>query len=64
MLKEKLTHREKQIIQKVAEGLTSQQIAEHFNLSIHTVRTHRKNVMKRLNLKRSAQLVYMLYAKP
>lgn len=47
---ESLTTREREILQLVAEGLTNQDIAEHLSLSVHTVRTHRGNLMEKLGL--------------
>lgn len=47
---ESLTTREREIIQLVAEGLTNQEIADHLSLSVHTVRTHRGNLMEKLGL--------------
>jgi DNA-binding NarL/FixJ family response regulator len=47
---ENLTTREREILQLIAEGMTNPDIAEHLNLSVHTVRTHRGNLMDKLNL--------------
>ncbi len=47
-LSEKLfTNREKQILKEVLSGQTSKEISEKLNLSIHTVNTHRKNILKK-----------------
>lgn len=45
-----LTTREREILQLIAEGMTNQEIAEHLSLSVHTVRTHRGNLMEKLDL--------------
>lgn len=55
-----LTPREIEIVQLIAKGLIAKEIAGMLNLSTHTVYTHRKNIMKKLNLNTSSQLV--LYA--
>ena len=53
-----LTEREMDIIILLSRGLTNKEMAAKLNLSIYTVETHRKNVMKKLQLKTSAQLMY------
>lgn len=52
-----LSKREKQIANLIAEGLTSVEIAEKLFLSDLTVNTHRRNLIQKLGLKNSAQLV-------
>jgi len=52
-----LTPREKQILQLVAEGVTSRDIADRLEISKRTVEHHRANMMKKLNIKRVADLV-------
>ncbi len=52
-----LTKREMQILQMIAEGYTNNQIAEKLFLSIRTVDTHRKNIMKKLNIHNVSGLV-------
>lgn len=52
-----LSKREKQIANLIAEGLTSAEIAEKLFLSDLTVNTHRRNLIQKLGLKNSAQLV-------
>lgn len=47
-----LTKREKQILKLVTQGLTTKQVAEKLFLSAQTVKTHRKNISKKLDLKR------------
>ena len=46
-----------QIIQFIAEGYTNSQIAAIIYLSNHTVNTHRKNIMKKLNVNNTAGIV-------
>ncbi len=52
-----LTPREKQILQMVAAGVTSRDIADKLDISKRTVEHHRANMMKKLNIKRVADLV-------
>ncbi len=50
-LKNKLTTREKEILLLVLEEHTSQNIATTLNLSIRTIDTHRKNILRKTNTK-------------
>jgi two-component system response regulator NreC len=55
-----LTAREREILQLVAEGKSSKEVATLLNLSTYTVETHRSNIMQKLNLKGIPELI--LYA--
>jgi DNA-binding NarL/FixJ family response regulator len=57
---ELLSPREREIVQLVAEGKSSKEIANLLNLSVHTVETHRARVMQKLNLRGIPELT--LYA--
>lgn len=57
---EKLTPREKQILQLIAEGKSNKEIAALLDLSPNTVAVHRANLMEALGIHRTAELV--LYA--
>lgn len=52
-----LSEREREILKLVAEGRTSQQIADELFLSVHTVQTHRAHIMEKLNLHNRAELI-------
>jgi DNA-binding NarL/FixJ family response regulator len=52
-----LTKREIEIIKLIADGLTSQQMADRLFISPRTVETHRANVMKKLAVKNAIELV-------
>ena len=54
---DKLTPREKQILQLIAEGNSNKEIAGILNLSVNTVAVHRANLMDALNVHRTAELV-------
>lgn len=56
----KLSQREKQIARLIAEGLTSIEISERLNLSAFTVSTHRRNMLQKLGIHNSAQLVNLV----
>ena len=55
-----LSPREREILQLVAEGKSSKDIANLLELSVYTVETHRARVMQKLNLKGIPELI--LYA--
>jgi DNA-binding NarL/FixJ family response regulator len=54
---EELTPRQREILQLVAEGLTTKEIASRLDLSIKTVETHRAQLMERLDIHDVAGLV-------
>ncbi|WP_300673895.1 response regulator transcription factor [Desulfoluna sp.] len=51
-----LSLREREVLQLVAEGMTSDQIAGQLNVTTKTVSAHRQQVMKKLNLGSIAEL--------
>ncbi|MGC4008181.1 MAG: response regulator transcription factor [Pseudomonas sp.] len=51
-----LTRRERQILSLAAQGRSSREIAEHFSISPLTVRKHRENLMRKLDLHSTAEL--------
>lgn len=55
-----LSARESEIVRLVAEGYSSKDIAKMLFLSPHTVHTHRKNILRKLNIGSTSELV--LYA--
>ncbi len=57
MLKNKLTKREKEILQKIAQGMSYKEIANILYISAQTVSVHRKNIMKKLNAKSTATMI-------
>jgi DNA-binding NarL/FixJ family response regulator len=52
-----LSKREIEVIKLIAEELTTQEIAEKLFISQHTVETHRKNLLSKLNVRNTAGLV-------
>jgi len=55
-----LSQREIEIIRLIANGYTTAQIAETLYRSFHTIATHRKNIMKKLGVRSTSEL--LLYA--
>ena len=52
-----LTVREIEVVQLAAQGLIAKEIASKLNLSTHTVYTHRKNIMRKLKINTSSELI-------
>jgi len=52
-----LTKREKEILKLIADGLSSQEIADKLFISLRTVETHRLNLNQKLDVKNTAGLV-------
>jgi len=57
---ELLTTREREVLQLLAEGKTNKETASALGLSLHTVETHRSNILEKLNLHGTPELI--LYA--
>jgi two-component system response regulator NreC len=55
-----LTPREREVLQLVAEGRSNKDVANVLNLSLHTVETHRGNILEKLGLHGIPELI--LYA--
>jgi two-component system response regulator NreC len=55
-----LTDREKEVLQLLAEGRSNKEVATLLDLGLSTVETHRSNLMQKLNLHNTAEIV--LYA--
>lgn len=55
-----LTDREKEVLQLLAEGRSNKEAATLLSLSLYTVETHRANLMQKLGLHNTAEIV--LYA--
>ena len=53
----RLTKREKQILQAIAKGNTSAEIAEQLFISVITVETHRRNLLQKFKAKNMIELV-------
>ena len=55
-----LTDREREVLQLLAEGRSNKEVATLLNVGVSTVETHRANLMQKLNLHNTAEIV--LYA--
>jgi DNA-binding NarL/FixJ family response regulator len=56
-----LSDREEQVARLIGEGVSSKQIAEMLFISEKTVSKHRSNILRKLNLKNTAQLARYVY---
>ena len=54
---DRLTPRQREVLQRIAEGLSTKEIAFKLSLSVKTVETHRAQLMERLNIHDVAGLV-------
>lgn len=52
-----LTARESEIVQLIAKGRMAKEIASDLHVSIHTIYTHRKNIMKKLKISSPVELI-------
>ncbi len=52
-----LSSREKEVLQLIADGFTNPQIAEKLFLSLHTVDSHRKNLLTKFGVNNTASLI-------
>lgn len=52
-----LTSREKEILKLYVEGFTNTEISDKLNLSIHTVKTHKNNIMQKYNFKSTVEMI-------
>jgi len=53
----RLTAREREIVQLLAEGKSNKEVANALNISIKTAETHRTNIMNKLDLRSITELV-------
>ena len=52
-----LTVREREVLKLIAEGKENKEISRFLCISVRTVEHHRSNMMRKLNLKKTAELV-------
>jgi DNA-binding NarL/FixJ family response regulator len=58
--RDRLTPREREVVQLLAEGRSTKEVASSLGLSVKTAETHRSNIMRKLQLHSVSDLV--LYA--
>lgn len=52
-----ITRRETQILDMISKGFSTDEVSKRLFISHHTVETHRKNLLRKLQVQNSAQLV-------
>ena len=52
-----ITQRERQVLDQLSLGLTTSEIASALYVSVHTIDTHRKNLLSKMQARNSAGLV-------
>lgn len=57
-----LTHREKDILNLLLDGASSNKMAESLHLSIHTINTHRKNLLMKLGVSSAQELLLKYFS--
>lgn len=63
-VRDPLTAREREVLQLIAEGKSTKQVAEELGMSVKTAETHRTNIMRKLDLHSVGELIrYALHNK-
>jgi DNA-binding NarL/FixJ family response regulator len=57
LLRHRLSSREREIVQLLAEGKSSKEVAVALNISVKTAETHRANIMRKLEMHSVSELV-------
>jgi DNA-binding CsgD family transcriptional regulator len=60
MIGNPLSDREFEIVKLIAEGLNSEQIADKIFLSVHTINTHRRNIVAKTEKHNIAEVIFDL----
>ncbi len=62
-LEEQFTKAEKQILEKMAKGFSTKEIARQFDVSEKTIETHRKHLFVKAKVKNAAELIAFTYSR-
>jgi len=62
-LEEPFTKAEKQILEKIAKGFSTKEIAQQLEVSEKTIETHRKHLFVKANVKNAAELIAFTYSR-
>jgi DNA-binding CsgD family transcriptional regulator len=55
-----ISNRERDVIRLLIQNYSSKEISAKLNISPHTVDTHRRNILKKLNISSTGELIGML----
>lgn len=58
-----ITQREKQVLSLIAYEFSTKQIADKLNVAYETANSHRKNLLRKLEVKNTAGLIRVAYQK-
>jgi len=61
MYQESLSTREMEILHLIADELTTEEIAEKLYISAHTAKTHRRNILLKLDVRNVAGMIRKAY---
>ena len=56
-----ISERETEILKMISNGSTNKEVADHLSISCRTVESHRRNIIKKLNLKNTAGMIKYAY---
>lgn len=62
LLSDGISNRERDVVRLLVQNYSSKAIAEKLNISVNTVDTHRRNILKKLNISSTGELVGMVKA--
>jgi len=57
-----LSAREQEVLHLISKGMRSQDISEKLHVSVHTINTHRRNMLKKLKVKTMSELMMKVLA--
>lgn len=58
-----ISRREREILKLLSKGLSAKEISDNLSISYHTVRTHQKNIYKKLNVSSIAEVITKFHRK-
>jgi DNA-binding NarL/FixJ family response regulator len=59
-----ITPKEKEVLDLIADGFSTKEIADKLRISFYTVQTHRRNLLTKMSARNSTDLVVKFYRVP